>query len=160
MDEDCFTLVKGGRQNKKRKAEGSAVLYSPPGASTAGPSNTPARPKPSSFKNTIPVILSDVDPKFNTKVKLMSELKQFHPYIKVSKVLERKDSNWLLIGDTHETGFPQNLAYPLWPTHFGPPYWPTYLTPVYRHDALTLAGHCFIVSKTRIVKSMILSTLI
>ena len=100
MDEDGFTLVKGGRQEKKRKAERSPQLNLPPGASSASPSNTPARPKPSSFKNNIPVILSDVDPKFNSKVKLMSELKQFHPNIKVSKVLERKNNSFLIIGDT------------------------------------------------------------
>ena len=84
MDEDGFTLVKGGRQAKKRKAEGSPQLHSPPGASTVSPTSTPARPQPSSIKNVIPVILSNVDPKFSTKVKLMSELKQFHPHIKVS----------------------------------------------------------------------------
>ena len=100
MDEDGFTLVKGGRQAKKRKAEGSPQLNSPPGASTASPSSTPARPKPSSIKNVIPVILSDVDPKFSTKVKLMSELKQFHPNIKVSKVLEKKNNSFLIIGNT------------------------------------------------------------
>ena len=99
MDEDGFTLVKGGRQAKKRKAERSPQLYSPPGRSTASPSNTPARPKPSSFKNTIPLILSDVDPKFNTKLKLISELKQFHPNIKVPKVLERNNNSFLIIGD-------------------------------------------------------------
>ena len=100
MDEDGFTLVKGGRQNKNRKTEGSPLLYLRPGAGTASPSNTPGRPKPSFFKNTISVILSDVDPKFNSKVKLMSELKQFHPNIKVSKVLERENSSFLLIEDT------------------------------------------------------------
>ena len=100
MDQDGFTLVKGGRQAKKRKAEGSPQLNSPPGASTASPTSTPARPKPSSFKNVIPVILSDVDPKLCTKVKLMSELKQFHPHIKVSKVLEKKNNSFLIIGDT------------------------------------------------------------
>ena len=98
MNEDGFTLIKGGRQAKKRKAEESPQLNSPPGASTASPSNTPARPKPSSFKNVIPVILSDVGPKFSSKVKLMSELKQFHPNIKVSKVLE-KNNDFLIIGD-------------------------------------------------------------
>ena len=98
MDEDGFTLVKGGRQAKKQKAEGSPQLNSPPGASTASPTSTPARPQPSSVKNVIPVILSDVDPKFSTKVKLMSELKQFH--IKVSKVLEKKNNSFLIIGDT------------------------------------------------------------
>ena len=46
------------------------------------------------------VILSDVDPKLCTKVKLMSELKQFHPHIKVSKVLEKKNNSFLIIGDT------------------------------------------------------------
>ena len=100
MDEDGFTIVKGGRQAKKRKADGSPQLNSPPGANTASPTSTPARPKPSSFKNVIPVILSDVDPKLCTKVKLMSELKQFHPHIKVSKVLEKKNHSFLIIGDT------------------------------------------------------------
>ena len=100
MDEDGFTLVKGGRQAKKRKTEGSPQLSSPPGASTASPTSTPARPQPSSVKNVIPVILSDVDSKFSTKVKLMSELKQFHPHIKVSKVLEKKNNSFVIIGDT------------------------------------------------------------
>ena len=100
MDEDGFIPVKGGRQAKKRKAEGSPQLNSPPGASTASPTSTPARPQPSSIRNVIPVILSDVDPKFNTNVKLMSELKQFHPHIKVSKVLEKKNNSFLIIGDT------------------------------------------------------------
>ena len=76
MDEEGFTLVKGDRQEKKRMAERSPQLNSPLGASSASPSNTPARPKPSSFKYTIMVILSDVDPKFNSKVKLMSAWKE------------------------------------------------------------------------------------
>ena len=96
-DKDGFTLVKLGRQSKKRKAKASPLLHSPPGASSASPSNTPARTKLSSFKTTIPVILSDVYPKFNAKVKLMRELKQFHPTIKVSKVLERKNNSFLLV---------------------------------------------------------------
>ena len=40
MDENSFTLVKGGRQVKKRKAERSPQLNSPPGASSASPSNS------------------------------------------------------------------------------------------------------------------------
>ena len=78
-DKDGFTLVKGGRQSKKRKADGSPLLHSPPGASSASPINTPARPRPSTHKNSVPIILSDVDPKFNSVVKLMSDLRQFHP---------------------------------------------------------------------------------
>ena len=100
MDEDGFTLVKGGRQAKKRKAEGSPQLNSPPGAGAASPTSTPARPQPSSVKNVIPVILSDVDPKLSIKVKLMRELNQFHPHIKVSKVLEKKNNSFLIVGDT------------------------------------------------------------
>ena len=100
MDEDGFTLVKGGRQAKRRKAEGSPQLNSPPRASTAGPTSTPARPQPSSIKNVIPVIPSDVDPKFSTNVKPMSELKQFHQHIKVSKVLEKNNNSFLIVGDT------------------------------------------------------------
>ena len=46
MDEDGFTVVKGGRQAKKRKADGSPQLNSPPGASTASPTSTPARLSP------------------------------------------------------------------------------------------------------------------
>ena len=101
-DKDGFTLVKGGRQSKKRKADGSPLLHSPPGASSASPItiNTPARPRPSTHKNSIPIILSDVDPKFNSVVKLMSELRQFHPSLRVSKVQELKNNRFLVIGDT------------------------------------------------------------
>ena len=59
-----------------------------------------SQPKPSSIKNVIPVILSDVDSKFSTEVKLMIELKQFHPNIKVPKILEKKSKSFLIIGDT------------------------------------------------------------
>ena len=100
INEDGFTLIKGDRQVRKRKAERSSQLNLSPGASSASPSNTPARPKPFNFKNTIPAILSDIEPKFNSKVKLMSKLKQFHPNIKVPKVLERKNNSFLIIGGT------------------------------------------------------------
>ena len=97
-DKDGFTLVKGGRQSKKRKADGSPLLHSPTGASSA--INTPACPRPSTYKNSVPIILSDVDPKFNSVVKLMSELRQFHPSLRVSKVQELKNNRFLVIGDT------------------------------------------------------------
>ena len=89
-DKDGFTLVKGGRQSKKRKTDGSPLLHSPSMASSASSINTPARPKPSTYKNSVPVILNNVDPKFNSFVKLMSELRQFHPSLRVSKVEELK----------------------------------------------------------------------
>ena len=99
-DKDSFTLVKGGRQSKKRKADRSPFLHSPPGASSASPINTPAHPRPSTYKNSVPIILSDVDPKFNSVVKLMSELRQFHPSLRVSKVQEPKNDRFLVTGDT------------------------------------------------------------
>ena len=100
LDEDGFTLVKGGRQSKKRKAEGSPLLHSPPRASSAGPINTTARPKPSTDQNSVPINLNDVDPKFNSVIKLMSELRQFHPSLRVSKVQDLKNNRFLFIGDT------------------------------------------------------------
>ena len=100
-DKDGFTLVKGGRQSKKRKADRSPLLHSPPGASSsASPINNPARPRPSTYKNSFPINLNDVDPKFNSVVKLMSELRQFHPSLRVSKVQELKNNRFLVIGDT------------------------------------------------------------
>ena len=99
-DKDGSTLVKGGRQRNKRKADGSPLLHFPPGASSASPIDTPARPKPSTYKNSVPVILNDVDPQFNSVIKLMSELRQFHPSLRVSKVQELKNNRFLVIGDT------------------------------------------------------------
>ena len=102
-DKDGFTLVKGGRQSKKRKADGSPLFHSPPGASSASPIigiNTPARPRPSTYKNRVLIILSDVDSKFDSVVKLISELRQFHPSLRVSKVQELKNNRFLVIGDT------------------------------------------------------------
>ena len=104
-DKDGFTLVKGARQSKKRKADGSPLLHSLPGASSASPINTPARPKPSTYKNSVPIIFNDVDPKFNSVIKLINELRQFHPSLRVSKVQELKNNRFLVIGDT-----PQDFA--------------------------------------------------
>ena len=94
-DKDGFTLVKGGRQSKNRKADGSLASFS----TGASPINTPACPRPSTYKNSIPIILSDVDLKFNSVVKLMRELRQFHPDLRVSKVQELKNNRLLVIGD-------------------------------------------------------------
>ena len=56
--------------------------------------------RPSTHKNSVKIILSDLDPKFNSVVKLMSELRQFHPSLRVSKVQELKNNRFLVIGDT------------------------------------------------------------
>ena len=99
-DKDGFTLVKGGRQSKKQRADLSPLLHSSPGASSAGPINTPARPKPFTYKNSVLIILNDVNPKFNSVIKLMSELRQFHLSLRVLKVQELKNNRPLVIGDT------------------------------------------------------------
>ena len=96
-DKDGFTLVKGGRHSKKQKADGSP---SPPGASSASPINTPASPKPSTYENSVPIVLNDVDPKFNSVIRLMSDMRQFHLSLRVSKVRELKSNRFLVIGDT------------------------------------------------------------
>ena len=71
-DNDGFTLVKGGRQGKKQKAGGSPLFH----------------------------ILNDVDPKFNSVIKLMSKLRQFHLSLRVSNVQELQNSRFLVIRDT------------------------------------------------------------
>ena len=95
-----------GRQTEQ-EAKGRRISFASfcTGASSANPINTPARPRPSTHKNSVPIILSDVDPKFNSVVKLMSELRQFHPSLRVSKVQELKNNRSLVIGDT-----PQDVA--------------------------------------------------
>ena len=97
-DKDGFN--KGGRQSKKRKADGSPLPHSPPGAIPASPFNTPAHPKPPTHKNSAPITLNDVDHKFNSVIKLMSQLRQLHPSLRVSKVQELKNNRPLVIGDT------------------------------------------------------------
>ena len=99
-NEEGLTLVKGGRQSKKRTADGSPLLHPPPGASSGSFINTPAHPSPSTYKNSVPIILNDVDPKFNSVVKLMSELRQFRPSLRVSKVQEVKNNRFLVIEKT------------------------------------------------------------
>ena len=66
-DKEGFTLVDRKRQ-KKRKAEHSPLLHTPPGSSSASTSGTPTVPKPSNFNypNTVPVIFRDADPNFTS----------------------------------------------------------------------------------------------
>ena len=50
------------------------------------PSETPTRPKTTTYKNQIPVILSNIDDKFQTWRQVMGELRQHHPSLRISKV--------------------------------------------------------------------------
>ena len=96
-DKDGFTLVKGGRQSKKRKADGSPLLHSPPGAGsllTLQPVQDPP------LIRTAPRLFSAMSIPFNSVVKLMSKLRTFHPSLRVTKVQELKNNRFLVIGDT------------------------------------------------------------
>ena len=96
--EEGFTEIT--RSRKKRKASGSPTLPSQPKpGSSEPPLGTPVRPKPN-IKNTIPVILSGVNEEFRNWRKLMGELRQFHPSLKISQIKELPKGNFLIIWDS------------------------------------------------------------
>ena len=79
--------------NKKRKASGSPSL--PPA------SQPTTRTRPSNYKNKTPLIatLTGIDLKFNTPIKIMSELRQYHPNLRNLQIKQTK-IGWIFIGDT------------------------------------------------------------
>ena len=91
-DKEGFTLVDRKGQ-KKRKAEHSPPLHTPPGSSSTSTPGTPTCPKSSNFDypNNVPVIFRDADPKFNSIKHVMSELSQYHPELRVSRVKDLTD---------------------------------------------------------------------
>ena len=96
--EDEFTEV--AHKCKKRKAISSPtlpVLQKP--SSSELPPVTPARPK-SSYGNTIPVIISGIDQKFQNWRQIMGELKQYHTSLKVSSIKELPKGDFLIIRDS------------------------------------------------------------
>ena len=56
---------------------------------------------PSNYKNKTPLIATGIDPKFNTPIKIMSELRQYHPNLRVLQIKQTKNG-WIFIGDTHK----------------------------------------------------------
>ena len=96
--EEGFTEVTHDR--RKSKASGSPTLPSQPKpGSSQPPLGTPVRPKPN-HKNTIPVILSGDNEEFRNCRKLMGELRQFHPSLKISQIKELSKGDFLIIGDS------------------------------------------------------------
>ena len=61
--------------------------------------STPVRPKPYR-KNTIPVMISGVDEKFKSWRKLMGELRQYHPSLKISRIKELPKGDFIAVGDS------------------------------------------------------------
>ena len=79
-EEDEFTEV--ARKRKKRKALSSPMLPALQKLNASEqPPVTPARPK-LSYKNTIPVIISGIDQKFQNYRQIIGELRQYHPSLK------------------------------------------------------------------------------
>ena len=66
--------------SKKRKASGSPSLP---------PASQPTTP-PSNYKNKTPLIATGIDPKFNTPIKIMSELRQYHPNLSFTNQADKK----------------------------------------------------------------------
>ena len=99
-DKEGFTLVDRKRQ-KKRKAEHSPPLHTPPGSLATSP-GSPTRSKPSklNYPNTVLVIFRDADPKFTLAKHVMSELSQFHPELRVSRVKDPPKQGFLIVGNT------------------------------------------------------------
>ena len=75
--------------SKKRKASG---LPSFP------PATQPTTP-PSTYKNRTPLIAMGIDPKFDTSIRIMSELRQYHPSLRVFQI-KQSQKGWIFIGDT------------------------------------------------------------
>ena len=91
------------RKRKKRKTTNSPTL--PPTQqrtwSSELPPETPTRPKTSTYKNQIPVILSNIDEKFQTWRQVMGELRQHHhPSLRISKVKALQKGDLLVVGDS------------------------------------------------------------
>ena len=79
--------------SKKRKTTGSPSLP---------PASQPTTP-PSNYKNKTPLIATGIDPKFNTPIKIMSELRQYHP--NPQSFTNQADKKWLDFHRRHSQRF-------------------------------------------------------
>ena len=97
--EDELTEVT--RKRKKRKATGSPMLPTlQKTGSSEPPPGKPTHPKPAIIKNKIPVILSGIKAEHKNWRKLLGELRQFRPGLKVSQIKELPKGDFLIIGDS------------------------------------------------------------
>ena len=69
--------------SKKRKALGSPSLP---------PASQPTM-SPSTYKNKSPLIATGIDPKFKTPIQIMSELRQYHPSLRVLQIKQTKNGD-------------------------------------------------------------------
>ena len=75
--------------SKKRKASGSPSL--PPVSQPTTPS--------SNYKNKTPLIATGINPNLYTPIKIMSELRQYHPNFRILQINQTKNG-WIFVGDT------------------------------------------------------------
>ena len=75
--------------SKKRKALDSPSLP---------PASQPTMP-PTSYKNRTQLIVKGIDPKYNTQIRIISKLRQYHPSLRVFKI-KQLQNGWIFIGDT------------------------------------------------------------
>ena len=62
------------------------------------PASQPATP-PSTYKNRTPLIAKGIDPKFNTSIGIMSELRQYHPSLRIFQI-KQPQKGWIFVGET------------------------------------------------------------
>ena len=95
-------LKEKGSLKSTRKDRRRGRRNTPPGSSSASTSGTPTRPKPSNFNypNTVPVIFRDAEPKFTSVKQIMSELSQYRPEHRVSRVKDLPNKGFLIIENT------------------------------------------------------------
>ena len=74
--------------SKKRKASGSPSL----------PPDSQPTMTLSSYKNRTPLIATGIDPRFKTPIQIISELRQYHPSLRVFQI-RQSSKGWIFIGD-------------------------------------------------------------
>ena len=85
--------------SKKRKASGSPSLP-PASQSTTLLSN---------YKNKTSLIATGIDPKFNMPIKTISQLRQYHPNLRVLQIKQTK-SGWIFMGGSPKDCHPAEPA--------------------------------------------------
>ena len=84
ITEGSFQTSAREEKEKERKASGSPSLP---------PASQPTTP-PSTYKNRSPLIATGIDPKFNTSIRIMSELRQYHPSLKVFQIKQSQKAGF------------------------------------------------------------------
>ena len=82
-------ILESGFQTPGRKASGSPSL--PPASQSSV--------LPSSYKNGTPLIATGIDSKFNTQIRIISKLRQYHPNLGVFRIKQSQNGS-IFIGDT------------------------------------------------------------